>query len=66
VRSQTTQPGRATVLLVDPTTMTRHATRCYRDGLLVERIVHSKVRGTLGLSPDGTGTTVDRCVLLTS
>ena len=34
----------------------RHATRWYRDGLLVERIVQSRVRGTWSLSPTGVGT----------
>src|SRR3954462_7652212 len=36
----------------------RHATRWYRDGLLVERIVQSKVRGAWSLSPTGAGPTV--------
>jgi hypothetical protein len=39
-------------------TETRNATRWYRDGLLVERIVQSKVRGTLSLSPTGAGISV--------
>lgn len=33
----------------------RHVTRWYRDGLLVERIAQSRVRGTLTLSPTGSG-----------
>jgi hypothetical protein len=40
-------------------TETRHATRWYRDGLLVERIVQARVRGTASLSPTGAGPTVD-------
>ena len=36
----------------------RHATRWYRDGLLVERIVQSRVRGTWSLSPTGAGARV--------
>ena len=39
-------------------TETRNATRWYRDGLLVERIVQSKLRGTLSLSPTGAGVAV--------
>ena len=39
----------------ETSTDSRHATRWYRDGLLVERIVQSKVRGTWTLSPTGAG-----------
>jgi len=42
----------------ETSTDTRHATRWYRDGLLVERIVQSKVRGTWSLSPTAGGPTV--------
>jgi hypothetical protein len=42
----------------ETSTDSRHATRWYRDGLLVERIVQSKVRGTWTLSPTGAGPTV--------
>jgi hypothetical protein len=42
----------------ETSTDTRHATRWYRDGLLVERIVQSKVRGTWSLSPTGAVPTV--------
>jgi hypothetical protein len=42
----------------ETSTDTRHATRWYRDGLLVERIVQSKVRGTWSLSPTANGPTV--------
>lgn len=41
--------------IYETSTDTRHATRWYRDGLLVERIVQSKVRGTWSLSPTGAG-----------
>lgn len=36
-----------------------HATRWYRDGLLVERNATQSVRGTWSLSPTGAGPTVD-------
>jgi hypothetical protein len=42
----------------ETSTETRHATRWYRDGLLVERIVQSKVTGTWSLSPAGDAPTV--------
>jgi hypothetical protein len=42
----------------ETSTDTRHATRWYQDGLLVERTVQSKVRGTWSLSPTGAGPTV--------
>jgi len=44
--------------IYETSTDTRHATRWYRDGLLVERIVQSKVRGTWTLSPTGASPTV--------
>ena len=53
----TGDPGCGTVYL--DSTDTRHATRWYRDGLVVELTVQSKVRGTLSLSPAGGGTTLD-------
>ena len=53
----TGDPGCGTVYL--DSTDTRHATRWYRDGLLVKRIVQSQVRGTLSLSPTGSGTIID-------
>ena len=53
----TGDPGCGTVYL--DSTDTRHATRWYRDGLLVERIVQSQVRGTLSLSPTGTSKAVE-------
>ena len=53
----TGDPGCGTVY--QDSTDSRHATRWYRDGLLVELIVQSKVRGTLSLSPAGAGTTLD-------
>ena len=53
----TGDPGCGTVY--QDSTNSRHATRWYRDGLLVELIVQSKVRGTLSLSPAGAGTTLD-------
>jgi hypothetical protein len=53
----TGDPGCGIVYL--DSTDTRHATRWYRDGLLVERIVQSQVRGNLSLSPGGTSKTVD-------
>jgi hypothetical protein len=43
----------------ETSTDTRHATRWYRDGLLVERIVQSKVRGAWSLSPTGATPSVD-------
>ena len=42
----------------ETSTDSRHATRWYRDGLLVERIVQSKVRGAWSLSPSGATPTV--------
>ena len=45
-------------VVYETSTETRNATRWYRDGLLVERIVQSKVRGTWSLSPTGAGPTV--------
>lgn len=39
----------------ETSTETTHATRWYRDGLLVERIVQAKIRGTWSLSPTGSG-----------
>ena len=44
--------------IYETSTDSRHATRWYRDGLLVERIVQSKVRGTWSLSPTGASPTV--------
>jgi hypothetical protein len=44
--------------MYETSTDTRNATRWYRDGLLVERIVQSNVRGTWSLSPIGAGPTV--------
>jgi hypothetical protein len=44
--------------IYETSTDSRHATRWYRDGLLVERIVQSKVRGTWTLSPTGAEPTV--------
>ena len=45
-------------LAYETSTDTQHATRWYRDGLLVERITQSNVRGTLSLSPTGAGISV--------
>jgi hypothetical protein len=44
--------------IYETSTDSRHATRWYRDGLLVERIVQSQVRGTWSLSPTGAAPTV--------